>query len=407
LVVLVALGAAACGKTQVRTNTDGGSDAVGTGRRSFDITAVNNSDGSAGVPTTTSFTLVLDAEAGLAIAGANGQSTVFPVTTTDGRTFRSLAPFDVASNVGACNVGERVRYSSLDITISGNDRDLSGTATGVATVSCGDCSFDVPISSVLFGVPDATPPTLRLLGSVPQSPFEPFGVVASEPLPTGVSARLVADDDGAAIDLVPQVVQGDVPLVVGFSKPDVVLRAGHGYSVTLDGLVDFAGHTDAGPRLQLTGFPAAPVVPQDGFESASGSLLGGAMVVRTGGSLPAIAGDTSLYVGSQGAPVIDSAGGRSLVVKLSRQAGDTRLRVTYRAVSRQTQPAFWGWLRVGSEGASSGSPSFPFGNATGTAEMLTIANEIVYVGPVATVEETLPVDVTGEVLVIIAPTSFS
>ena len=39
--------------------------------------------------------------------------------------------------------------------------------------------------------------------------------------------------------------------------------------------------------------------------------------------------------------------------------------------------------------------------------MLTIANEIVYVGPVATVEETLPSDVTDEVLVIIAPTSFS
>ena len=43
------------------------------------------------------------------------------------------------------------------------------------------------------------------LGSL--NPMQPFTVVTSEPLPAGATARLVADD-GAAIDLVPEVVAG-------------------------------------------------------------------------------------------------------------------------------------------------------------------------------------------------------
>src|SRR5262249_33665857 len=158
---------------------------------------------------------------------------VLDVTSTDGRTFLSTTPFTVGVDPNACSGPVSVTYQNLAVTITGGA--LTGRAGGTALVSCGDCDFNISFTATLTGIADATPPTLRASGSPPSNPFDGLTLMASEPLPAAATARLVADD-GAAIDLFPQRVDGAVPLVVGFSKPDVVLRAGQGYVVTLDGL---------------------------------------------------------------------------------------------------------------------------------------------------------------------------
>ena len=375
-----------CGKT-AQKNPDGGDgsltmvdagtpDAPATGMRAFDVVAVLRADGSTSLPPTNRFTLVQDLSALRMIAGGNGRGAVVGVTTSDGRTFRSTGGFAVgADNADACSGPEDIRYDSFEVTISNGS--LTGTATGAATISCGDCAFMVPFSATLTGAPDKTLPTLRASGAAPATSFDSFSLVASEPLPATATAKLVADD-GAAIDLIPQITSGDVPFISAFSKPDVVLRAGQGYVVTLDGLVDFAGQSDkVGPPLRFTAFVAAPTVPEDGFESATGSVLGGAMVM-TDGALPAIAGHTSLYIGTQGAPALDAPNGRSLAIRLARQAGDTKLRFSYRVVAPQSATLISALVRVGSEGASPGDPIYGIGNMATPTEKLMVGGNPVF-----------------------------
>ncbi|HXU03721.1 MAG TPA: hypothetical protein VN903_22300 [Polyangia bacterium] len=407
--LLLAICTVGCGKsTQARR--DGGDtslptpDAIAGALRSFDVVAVLQSDGgSPGVPATNRFTLVLDVDAGLVIAGGEGLGAAVPVTTKNGRSFHSGGGFAVGEMGDACSGVENVAYDVFDIEVG--DGTLTGTATGKATVSCGDCAFLVPISATFTGSIDKTLPTLRGFGSTATNPYDGLRVLASEPLPTSATAKLRADD-GATIDLVPQIVDGPVPLIVSFTKPDVVLRAGQGYVVTLDGLVDFAGQSDrTGPPLRITSFPPAPTVSEDGFESVTGSELGGAMVMKAG-SLPAISGSTSLYVGVPGAPGLDTANGRTLSVKLARQTGDTTLRFAYRIISQGTQPNFQGLLRVGSEGASAGQATYTF-PAVAPTETLTVGGGAAYASAVGTMALALPPDATDEVLVVVQPITFT
>jgi len=398
---------AGCGKTEAKADGGDGSltipDSPVAGRLAFDVTAVLRGDGSTSLPPTDTFTLVVDADRQLAIAGGDGRGAIVGVTSSDGLTFRSAGAFSVGGDGSACGGNTDIRYDNFEVTIAGGS--LTGTASGSASISCGDCSFLVPFGATLTGTVDTTPPKLRGTGLTPSNPFDPLGLVTSEPLPAGATAQLVADD-GARIDLIPSIIAGIEPLVVGFSKPDVVLRAGQGYAVTFDGLVDFAGLSDkAGPPLRVASFRAAPTVPEDGFESATGSELGGAMVM-TAGALPAIAGNTSLYIGGKGAPAVDSSNGRSLTVRLSRQPGDTKLRFSYRAVAVQAQAGFLGFLRIGSEGASTGSPAFSFATQMAT-QMISVAGQTAYASASAMFETPLPADATDAVVLVIAPTNFS
>jgi hypothetical protein len=188
--------------------------------------------------------------------------------------------------------------------------------------------------------------------------------------------------------------------VVGFTNPKIVLRAGQGYAVTASGLVDFAGQTEpTSPPLRLAAFPAADVASEDGFESTTGAELGGAMVVTTGGPLPAIAGNTSLYIGNKGAPGLDSSSGRTLTVRLARQAGDTRLRFSYRLVAATAQMSYGGVARVGVEGGSPGpAGAASFGNAQGAREAISVAGKPAYAGPLSVLELELPADASDQVL---------
>ena len=397
---------AGCGKTEAKADGGDGSltipDGTVSGRLAFDVTAVLRGDGSTNLPPTNTFTLVLDTDRQLAIVGGNGRAAVIGVTTTDGRTFHSAGQFIAGGEGSSCTGTSGVHYDNFEVTVAGGS--LTGTASGSAEISCGDCAFFVSFGASLTGTVDATPPKLRGSGVTPSTPFDPLNLVVSEPLPVGATARLVADD-GAAVDLVPTIIDGVEPLVVGFSKPEVVLRAGRGYEVPVDGLVDFAGQTDrTGPPLRLVSFPAAAAVPEDGFESATGSTLGGAMVM-TGGALPAISGNTSLYIGHRGAPGLDTANGRDLTVRLARQASDTKLRLSYRVIADRAQSGFSGTVRVGTEGGPIGTAVYPFGAGTIATEPITVAGKQAFAGPVSTTETALPADAGSEVLVVIAPSS--
>jgi hypothetical protein len=127
-------------------------------------------------------------------------------------------------------------------------------------------------------------------------------------------------------------------------------------------------------------------------------------MIVSAGTLPPITGSTSLYVGSMGAPVLDSSVGRSLMVRLSRQAGDTVLRFSYRVIASQLQMYFSAAVRAGSEGRSPGQIVFTSATVSPT-EALTVAAGTLYASAVATLEATLPDDATDEVLVSVAPSS--
>ena len=398
-----------CGKgTQARP--DGGNviltpgDVLGPGRHSFDVIAALSPVANGNIPPpSNTFTLVIDVDAGVAIAGGNGFAAVVALTTSDGRIFQSTGAFKAGdASATMCSGAQEVRYDTLEATVSNGV--LTGNAAGVAMVSCGDCSIMIAFTARLSGTMDTTPPTLHLSGLVPASPFDSFTLNTSEPLPASASARLVGAD-GTSIDLARAIVPGSVPLIAGFSKPDIVLQAGQAYFVTFDGLVDFAGLVDpTGTPLGLTSFPAAPTVPQDGFESATGATLGGAMVMTTGGALPAITGSTSLYIGTAGAPALDLANGRSLMVRLARQSGTTMLLFSYRMTSWAPAASFPGILQVGSEGASASPAAFPFGS-TAPMNPLTIDGLSGYASAVATASVALPADATDQVLVSVAPGS--
>jgi hypothetical protein len=219
---------------------------------------------------------------------------------------------------------------------------LTGSAGGTAEVVDGDVLSEIELTATLAGGPDLTPPSLIAAGTV-TSPFDTFALSASEPLPESATAHLVASD-GSQLDLVPIFVDGAIKVISAFEKPPVVLHPGNGYAVAMGGLVDFAGHiaVDDAP-LRVVMIPAAPLIADDGFESAAAgpSIIGGASLVTAGSPVPPIAGAESVYIGQPGAPALGAvAPGTGLLVRVPRKATDTKLRFRYRVV----------WL-------SSGSPS--------------------------------------------------
>ena len=265
-------------------------DAPTIGLRSFDVVASISgaADAEFVPPQTDRFTLVIDADAGRAIAGGNGRGAVLGITSSDGKTFRSSGAFAVHVHDFSCTGFFEIAYDSFEVTIT--EGSLVGSASGKAKISpCGDCwDREIPFTATLTGLRDATLPALDVvdLGGVPNTfpttPFDDLYLRAREPLPISATARLVGDD-GSAVNLVPQIVDGEVPLIVGFAKPKVVLRTGRAYAIALDGLIDFAGLVDrSGVPVRFASFPDAPTVPEDGFESATDATLGGAMVMTTG-----------------------------------------------------------------------------------------------------------------------------
>ena len=395
---LAGLGLAGCGAskaTSVDTAGDGGPIVVGA-TRSFDVTATLALVGGAvppnNLPPVLSLTLVLDPGSRRAIVGGHGLASVVRYTTANGRI--TLPPFTVGLPSAQCDGASTIDFTSLVVTVS--DSDLTGAAVGAVRVSCGDCQFDVPFKADVSGTVDATPPLL-FPGTVPGNPFQSFSLATSEPLPTTATARLLMSD-GSQIDLAPNIVPGEVPVIAGFTSSNLVLPYGVGIAVAFDGLVDFAGQRGAASEsLRLTEFPTPPLVPEDGFESATGAQLGGANVI-SGGPLPPIAGARSLYFGGPGTPApTDDAVGQVLRVRLAVQPGDSTLRFAYRMVGVYAGSGFGGTINVGSVGHASVSDFFAM-SPLGT-EVTWPNGRTAYLTDVATKEIALPAEVTDEVLV--------
>ena len=402
LVVLLALAMLGCGGSGAGAPDGGTEDAVSAetgpaGLRSFDVVAMLTGS-LKGVPATSKFTLVLDAAAHHIIAGGGGRADVVPVTTSDGRIFHTTKTFTVGT-LASCGLGTGLQFDPGDLTIDGSS--LRASLKGAAEISCGDCSFAQPFSATLVGTDDVTAP-LVLGTSSPSSPFDPFAVFASEPLPETASARLVGDD-GSAVDLEPMMDPkapvGGLPVIVGFTKPDAVLQDGQGYLVDFGGLVDFAGHVGSG-NLRLASFPKAPVIAEDGFESAVGPTLGGAAVI-TDGPLAPLTGTHSVYIGGPMAPrPTNVAPGMALSVRFGVQPGDAMLRFNFRVVASVDAPGFIGDVRVGSLGRSAGVAT-PVSAVDDGVETVWPGGTSVQLGSLQAMAVALPSDRTSDLVVVI------
>jgi hypothetical protein len=412
LVVLTLLALAACSGAKGQGPADGGPpDARAPGTRAFDVTAALAPAGpgaSTQLPKVSTFTLVLDGDANRIIVGAMGTGTVVPVTATGPNKLMTTKPFSVNSAApGACSGPSSVTFTSLQVTVSG--ASLSGAASGMATISCGDCAFQQPFTAVVSGMADVAAPFLVAAGVGGFDPFAQLTFVTSEPLPVTAKASLVAVG-GGRVELEPNVEPGDVPVVTSFSKPDVILAFGEQYTVALDGLVDFAGHPgQADAPLRLGDTPAPPLAAQDGFESVTGKTFGNASVLSE--PTVVIAGTRSLYLGGASAPSLGGvAAGGSLAVRLAVQPTDTKIVFSARGVAMNSEVGFAGLVNVGSVGHKTPvSAGFigPFTNVPPTPVTVPGGTNSVFMSAPQPVELTLPPDHSDEVIVAIMPTKIT
>jgi hypothetical protein len=415
---LALLGTVGCGGRGVVAG-DGGADtsteAPAMGLRAFDIVAALSSPADGGVmgsqlPATNRFTLVLDATEHRIIAGGNGTGTVVPVTTSDGKSFRTTQPFDTATPpLGTCGNSARIHYTTLDFTVVGTT--LTGHATGTVDISCGDCTFALAFVAELAGGADRTPPTL-VSGAIQADPFDDFVLLTSEPLPVGATARVV-DSDGFGVDLAPIIYPGDdggaPAVVVGFAKTKVVLGVGGGYSVELGGLVDFAGlRGTTATALRLGSFAPPPLVSDDGFESATGKTVGGAALVKTGtqAGLEPLAGTQSVYLGASAVPFAAKIGaGPRFLVRLAVPPDATKVLYTARAVGPMGS-GFAGSVALGFVGKTRVVQS-AFDLRTTQPTPVVVDGVSVDVSDIKTQEVLLPPDVTDELVFEISTFEFS
>ena len=271
--------------TARETGVDGPAPMIG--RRSFVVTSTlapqpdPSNMGVVPLPATHTFTMVLDWDRRIAILGSNvGQGVgVFEPSATGGGGSQTAA-FSLGSS--------GVSYQTMDVTIAASGA-LSGTAHGRGTSL--PTNTDVGINSVvlsmsLAGVPDVQPPGFEstIFMAAPVDPFASLTLIATEPMPPDTRLALV-NLRGDRIDIAPPSTQ----LVAAFSFYPAqarMWRYNDQYSLQLDGVVDFADNArPPGGTLPAFTTAAPPVlVAEDGFESATGTMLAGAQVLSGTGA---------------------------------------------------------------------------------------------------------------------------
>ncbi|MDB4981012.1 MAG: hypothetical protein JWM82_1764 [Myxococcales bacterium] len=369
---------------------------------SFDVTAtltVTAPAGDEGVwldfPKTHTFTLVFDAESRRTLIAARGfDGATTSIAAGDGTGTTTLVmtlPYERSCTRDAELVFDRVSFIVRDGV-------LTGTAQGRAEFQTGADDFSSPITATLAGVADLTPPALTMPTSA-VDPLASLSFEASEPLPATVTARLVGAPSGDVIPLEPTRIAGPERAIRGFAKPELMLRAGDTYTVSVQGLTDFAGNAGAAPSSTFTTRAVPPLAAQDGFESLTGDTYGGAGVLADG-PLTAIAGTKSLLLNTGfggGFGFLPYDLGPSLTVRLAVPKGATVVRFERRLVAPDPTPAaaFVGAVRL----ASLLRPVETMMNVAATGfQVVTLPGAgDVYVSSVATVELPLPPGVTDEV----------
>jgi len=364
-----------------------------TGVRSFVVTSQIMRDGGIGsFPSSHVFTLVLDGDRRIAIAGGAGEGNAAPLVPLAGGVLQIAGPLSFTT-AGTCN-GSTIRYEDMRVTIDANGA-LSGNGRGQLFTVSGDVAFSTSATMSLTGVKDVQPPTLSLSG-VAADPFGSFSLVPSEPLPLGVRPVLrVAGGESTELAASTTTTTA-VSVVTGFLKPAKVLRYATQYEILIDGITDFAGNPGSAGTSLFTTNALPPLAAEDGFEGVTGTTFAGAQVLSEAGA-SIITGAKSLYIAPSAA---QSVGQPPLALRLALAAGDTVVRFAYRTVSpgSSSSPAFtFGvtWA-LGSEGGAIGAGSMP--SDSGATTPATIGGTAVTLGPITTATFTLPAGAANEVV---------
>jgi hypothetical protein len=367
------------------------------------------------VPSTQSVTFVLDADALRLLVN----SECFPLTTTDGRAFRMKGEFTLWRAASE----SWVTYDDVSLTVNGDH------LVGTAHVKTMDITFqaasDVDLGNATFvGGPDTTAPVFFAAPYDPVThpfqtvalspyvdPFDALRLSAGEPLPPPDLVRL-RSDSGDTLTLRPDfLVDATVPHettatsgpgAMSFFTPYVLLRYADHYRLVVDGIADFAGNAAVG--LEFDTPPKPPLVPQDGFESASpADGLAGAQVID-GTGLPVITGGKSLYGPNE--PLdpqkcfLGQVHGTPFALRLAVPPGATVVRFSYREVSSHLGGSSNHGAAVGVEGGAIASSTVTFMGGPSAAVMkIDLPNgTTAFVGPVGTGEVELPPGVGDEVV---------
>lgn len=376
-----------------------GPDSLPAGKLSFDVTATLTISPPAGqdgawtdFPRTIPFTFVWNASAGTAIAGAAGRAAGASVLAADDGFFRTDAT--LAVNVLPGTMCGPATFDNLEIVFSTDGASLTGTARGTVSYLTADTTWSAPATAVLTGKPDTTPPALSLPKS-PIDPLAPLVLAASEPMPATTVASIISRATGEAPRLSATFLNG-TGAAITFTAPNLALRYGDTYDVQL--APDFGGNKAVTESFTTAAPP--PLVPEDGFESVTGTMFAGAGVLH-GGPLTPLSGQTSLLLNTGfggGFGFLPYDLGPSLAVRLSVSPSDTVVRFDTQLIAPDPieTAAFVGAIRVSAfPGLSPGSSTGPIGstmNVSGTGFVKQTLPQLgdVYISPVKTVELALP-----------------
>ena len=350
-----------------RATRDGGTGSVGMGTGTGSQT----------------FTLVVDPIAHIAIVGTY----TIPLQRIDDRTFRTTGPFGVTTM--SCT---GVTYD--EVTFTPGSTGVSGGGKGRELTAFSDVGSVVDVEMSFSGGLDTVAPYVPFVGSASVDPLLGYDVSLSEAVLPGATATLVPSA-GASLALTPVLTDGG-HAILGFQKPDVVLRYGERYSLITEGIVDFGGNPVRTASVgTFTTRAAPPLIAEDGFESAADGSLQEAQVV-SGSGWPIIAGVRSLY-----SPVITSPGTISpLSLRIALAPGDVAVRFSYRVVaSAATSVIAPPTLVVGTAGGPRGWLALPTENRPLALFQRPNNEPALYLGEVKTAEIPIPAGSTGDLVI--------
>jgi hypothetical protein len=388
--------------------------------RAYDVTAtlvvtpaVADVGSWAQFPRTETFTLEWDPTAGRVVASAGGPVAYGAVTTTDGQTFHVAGPFSLPVPFDqSCGGLGSIEYDALMFSLAGTATGgtLRGAGQGIARYQEGDEILSAPVTVTFTSVAHTAPPALEL-PAAPVDPLVGFTIPISEPVSSDATADLVGATDGDDVPLNSTYVDVTGHAIGGFAKRNVMLHYGETYVVQTMGFADLAGNAPSAsaPPPAITMGPAPPLVPQDGFESVTTTMFGGAGVLR-GGPLTPISGTTSLLLNTGfggGFGFLPYDLGSSLAVRLAVKPTDTVLKFDGQLIAPDPvdEAAFMGALLIGSPD----EPVTSSMNVAGTsfARVTLPGNGDVFVSPVQTIALPLPPVSNGEVTFEIVGVTFA
>lgn len=213
------------------------------------------------VPSSQTFTLVLDADKGIAIF----KTRLLRAKTSDGKTFVLDGSVTLSDSAGYTSVD----YNDLRVNIDGET--IGGSAATSVTSYQG---FEQPTATISLGLalltghPDTTPPAFSNPTTI--DPDYPLLLYAPEPLPAS-SVVSLRDPAGNTSVFPPYLISDSSgvtgPAAAAFERPkDLVLDYGTTYTLVTDEIFDFAGLQ--APPMTITTIPLPPLIPRDGFESS-------------------------------------------------------------------------------------------------------------------------------------------